>query len=151
VRLILADQRAPGESFRVQQIYSHPLLNELQRPGDPEVSRFAISKRIRKTIDENTSFSIDANDDCPIDRKMSLILGLMKATVQMSLAHGVTEWLAAMEPCLLRLLRRFGIYFKLLGPVVGFHGFPPPCYANFQKVLEAVHQQHYGLWEFVTE
>jgi N-acyl amino acid synthase of PEP-CTERM/exosortase system len=81
----------------------------------------------------------------------SIILGLMRALVQMSMDYGITDWLAVMEPSLLRLLARFGIDFTPLGPLVEYHGLRQPCHVNFDRLLEQIRQNHFYLWEFVTE
>jgi len=141
VRLILPDQSKPEESLPIQSICNHPLPIKLPSKSAAEVSRFTISKTIRRMVGEG----------CPKELKCSVILGLMRATVQMSREHGVTDWFAIMEPSLLRLLCRFGIYFMPIGPLVEYHGFRQPCHANLDALLENVRQEYYDLWRFVTE
>ncbi len=155
VRLVFPDQETPEKSFPIQQICSHPLLaDRLITSNAAEVSRFAISKRIRQMADEFVSPKIDRQGDCSVDRrnlKSSIALGLMKATLLMSFEHGITDWFAVMEPSLLRLLSRFSIYFKPIGSLVAYHGMRQPCHANVGRLLERVRQENFGLWEFVTE
>lgn len=141
VRLILPEPESHEASFPIQQVCSHPLPIKLPISGAAEISRFAISKKLRKLAD----------GDCPKNLKCSIILGLMKAIVQMSLKHGITDWLAVMEPSLLRLLCRFGIYFAPVGPLIGYHGVRQPCHANVDRMLERVRLENYDLWEFATE
>ena len=141
VRLILPEPESHETIFPIQQICSHPLPITLPMSGAAEISRFAISKKLRKLLDA----------DCPKDLKCSVVLGLMKAIVQMSLKYGITDWLAVMEASLLRLLRRFGIYFAPVGPLVEYHGARQPCHANVDRMLERVHQENFDLWEFATE
>jgi len=92
-----------------------------------------------------------ADESCPKDLKCSVTLGLMRAIVQMSMENGITDWFAVMEPSLLRLLCRFGIYFVPIGPLVEYHGLRQPCYSDLDTLLERVRQEHYDLWEFVME
>ena len=75
----------------------------------------------------------------------------MRAIVQMSLEYGITDWLAVMEPSLLRLLSRFGIDFAPLGPLVNYHGLRQPSHANVGRMLDQVYKERFDLWEFVTE
>lgn len=141
VRLILPDHEAPEASFPIQNICAQPLMRQIPVSSAAEVSRFAISKKIRKMTDQNY----------PKELRCAVVLGLMKATVQMSLRHGITDWFAAMEPPLLRLLRRFGIHFAPIGPIVQYHGSRQPCHVNVQALLDTVHHENYALWKFVTE
>lgn len=141
VRLILTDQDNPGASFPIQKICGHSLPSKLPMSGAAEISRFAISKKMRKMLDGN----------CPKDLKCFIALGLMRAIVQMSLEYGITHWFAIMEPSLLRLLGRFGIYFTPIGPLVDYHGVRQPCHSNAERLLERIGQEHFDLWEFLTE
>ena len=149
VRLILPDQNAPGESFPVQKMCNHPLLSEVASRA-AEVSRFAISKKLRKMVEG--CLDVEGNQYASGKYlKISLVLGLMKATLQMSFQYGIADWFAVMEPSLLRLLSRFGICFTPIGPLIEHHGFRQPCHANVSTLLERVRQEHFDLWEFVTE
>ncbi len=141
VRLILPDVKMPEASFPIQGICRYPLPILPPRASAAEISRFAISKKMREA----------ANGDCPKDLKCSVALGLMRAIVQRSSERGVTDWFAVMEPSLLRLLRRFSIYFTPVGPLVEHHGMRQPCHANADILLGKVRQENHGLWEFLTE
>jgi N-acyl amino acid synthase of PEP-CTERM/exosortase system len=141
VRLILPEPASLDASLPVQHVCSHPLPIPLPMSGVAEISRFAISKQMRKMADAVSSKNL----------KCSVVLGLMKAVVQMSFEYGITDWLAVMEPSLLRLLCRFGIYFAPIGPLVEYHGLRQPCHANVDRMLERVHEENFDLWEFVTE
>jgi N-acyl amino acid synthase of PEP-CTERM/exosortase system len=152
VRLVLPNKEDPEASFPIQQICNHPMLSRLA-PKSAEVSRFAISKKMKKLSEAYMPPAMDEEKDYPIDGKAikcSIMLGLMRATVQMSLANGITNWFAVMEPSLLRLLCRFGIYFTPIGPLVNYHGFRQPCYVNLSELLERARQEHFDLWEFAT-
>jgi N-acyl amino acid synthase of PEP-CTERM/exosortase system len=141
VRLILPDPAHHEASLPIQQVCNHPLPPCLPVSGVAEISRFAISKQMRKSADGGVSKNL----------KCSVVLGLMKAVVQTSFEYGITDWLAVMEPSLLRLLCRFGIYFAPIGPLIEYHGLRQPCHANVDRMLETVRQENFDLWEFVTE
>jgi N-acyl amino acid synthase of PEP-CTERM/exosortase system len=141
VRLILAEPESREASLPIQQICHHPLPIELPRSRAAEISRFAVSKKMRKMADGTL----------PKDMKCLVVVGLMRAIVQMCLEHGITDCFAVMEPSLLRLLCRFGMYFAPLGLPVEYHGVRQPCHANVAKMLDAIGQKHLDLWEFMTE
>ena len=81
----------------------------------------------------------------------NITLGLMNGIVRMSVEHGITEWFAVMEPTLLRLLARFGIYFSPIGPMVNYHGMRQPCYATIENLLGRVRKERIDVWEFITD
>jgi N-acyl amino acid synthase of PEP-CTERM/exosortase system len=141
VRLILPPTAFHEAKLPFQHVCKHPLPIDLSLSGAAEISRFAISKELRKMVEGYSSMNV----------KCSIVLGLMKAIVQTSLAYDIKDWLAVMEPALLRLLCRFGIYFAPIGPLIEYHGFRQPCHANVEEMMERVHQENYDLWEFVTE
>ena len=141
VRLILPDKANPNATLPIQQICSHPLPASLPLSSSAEISRFAISKKLKRMAD----------GEIPKELKCSIVLGLMRAIVQVSLEYGITDWLAVMEPSLLRLLSRFGIYFTPLGPLISYHGMRQPCHASVDSMLERTRHTHFDLWEFVTE
>lgn len=141
VRLILPDPDSPESSFPIQHICGDPLSVHCSPFKAAEISRFSISKKMRNV----------ALADCPKDMKCLVALGLMQAIVQMSTAHDITDWFAVMEPSLLRLLCRFGIYFTPIGPMVEYHGMRQPCHADSETLLDRVRKEHFSLWEFLME
>lgn len=152
VRLILPDQEAVEKSFPIQHVCNHPLLHRfrlLHKSRSAEISRFAISK----------DFCRRAADCHPLqesrdERKASmpnLTLGLMNGIVRMSAENGISDWFAVMEPTLLRLLSRFGIYFSPIGPMVNYHGMRQPCHAVMNNLLERVRKERPEVWEIITD
>jgi N-acyl amino acid synthase of PEP-CTERM/exosortase system len=140
-RLILADPRSLEASLPIQRICRHPLPIELPRSRAAEISRFAVSKKMRKMADETL----------PKEMKCLAVVGLMRAIVQMCLDHEITDCFAVMEPSLLRLLRHFGMYFAPIGSPVEYHGVRQPCHANVDRMLGTIRETHLDLWEFITE
>lgn len=51
-----------------------------------------------------------------------ITLGLIVATIQMSVKHGIAHWYALMQPSLLRLLAQFGVHFQPVGSLVSHRG-----------------------------
>jgi len=64
---------------------------------------------------------------------------------------GITHWVAVMEPTLLRLLRRSGIAFNLLGDPVEYHGLRQPCYAKIGDLLAGVYAKNREIWDLFTD
>ncbi len=155
VRLILPDKNASRESFPIGRICNHDWLSDPERMSTAaEVSRFAISKRQRRIAEDRRASAIVWREDCAVSRgelQGFIVMGLMRATAQMSFQYGITNWFALMEPALLRLLSRFGIYFTPIGPLVTYHGVRQPCHAKVDDLLGKVHDEFYELWEYVVE
>jgi len=147
-RLILPDWDSPQASLPIQLVTDRkqPLLRQ-----SAEVSRFAISKQYRKLLETQQD---SGNYDLQAQKRMlmpCITLGLIKGIVRMSVEHGITEWYAVMEPALLRLLSRFGIYFKPLGPLVEYHGMRQPCQVNLASLLERVRKDRPDVWDVITD
>lgn len=158
VRLILPAPK-PEQSFPIQGICKSPLLSDPKMfyvGKAAEISRFCISKGFRQQIRDSQSSGEEASDSqgSAIDKQLlmpCITLGLMKAIVQMSAENGVTDWFAVMEPSLLRLLTRFGIYFKPIGPLVDYHGKRQPCYQNVEQLLERIRIERKDVWDVITD
>ncbi|MDM7997757.1 MAG: PEP-CTERM/exosortase system-associated acyltransferase [Acidobacteriota bacterium] len=140
VRLILPTHQEEA-CLPIQRVCNCHLPENFCMSTAAEISRFAVSKEMRRA----------ASGDCPAELKCAVVLGLMKAIVQMSYEYGIEDWLAVMEPSLLRLLHRFGVHFTPIAPLVEYHGMRQPCRANIATLLDTVQEEHYDLWEFVTE
>lgn len=157
VRLVLADKDYLESSFPIQQVCRHPFFNDglfARMKTTAEISRFAVSRNCGILSPSDPSFPgrrrRKSTRDFP-STLPSLTLGLMKATLQMSRQHGVTDWLAVMEPSLLRLLERFGIHFQTFGPLVEYHGLRQPCHAFVDNLLERVQRERPEVWRYVTD
>lgn len=79
-----------------------------------------------------------------------ITLGLFAAIVRMSVEHNMTHWYAVMEPTLLRMLSRFRIRFRPIGPLVDYHGPRRPCLSTMDEILEGIHRKRPDLWEFIN-
>jgi len=79
-----------------------------------------------------------------------ITLGLIQGLVSMSDQNDVSHWAAAMEPTLLRLLTRLGVYFQHVGDTVQYHGKRQPCVANVQNMLNTVKQKRPDVWAVLT-
>jgi N-acyl amino acid synthase of PEP-CTERM/exosortase system len=151
VRLILPVAGDLEHSFPVQRVLdpdSSRAFNQLPLASTAEVSRFSISRQLRRSTDvsgnqEQTGF---VNNSGALMR-----LGLIQALVRMSLQHGITHWCAAMEPTLLRMLSAMAIRFRPVGPLVEYHGLRQPCYCVVADILDAVRRERPSFWAVLTD
>jgi N-acyl amino acid synthase of PEP-CTERM/exosortase system len=154
VRIILPDPQHLGKSFPVQKVCHHPMLQgpNLATTRSAEISRFAVSRQLnRRSADRHprlrpSDFTSSSQPSVP-----HIFLGLLNGVVRMSVEHGVDEWYAVMEPTLLRLLSRFGIYFTPIGPMVDYHGLRQPCHAHMDTLLDRVHKERPDVWDIMTD
>lgn len=157
VRLVLPDASKPEASFPMQDLCRHAWLARTLRRSfskTAEISRFAISKSARKppagTAGTAKGRVRQPDEKAGIARPF-IVLGLMRAIFRMSRAHGITEWLAVMEPSLLRHLARFAIYFQPVGPLVEYHGMRQPSQANLHILLARMRKERPDVWAYVTD
>jgi N-acyl amino acid synthase of PEP-CTERM/exosortase system len=119
-----------------------------------EVSRFAISKNLRRRVDdqigETTSVGSFSMGEDPRRVIPNASLGLIQATTAMMAKAGAKYLCAVMEPTLLRMLKRLGLHFTHLGPVVEYHGQRQPCYADWDVLLARVWLERPEIWELIT-
>lgn len=159
VRLVLPLQRDLDHSFALQHVCSHPLLRDRTRfpvERTAEISRFCISKEFRRRLGDGTcvageiseSVEMSADDERRILPHLSL--GLIETLVRMSVENGITHWCAVMEPTLLRLLKRLGIHFEPIGPLIEYHGRRQPCYIPLEVLLPRVRRERPDVWSVIT-
>ena len=118
-----------------------------------EISRFAVSKtflRRNKDAAKSTGGVEDGPKD-PLGLIPNISLGLMSSIVAMAAEAGITHLYAVMEPALLRLLQRLGIYFNDLGPKVNYHGTRQPCFADLDALLARTWMERREVWEVLTQ
>jgi N-acyl amino acid synthase of PEP-CTERM/exosortase system len=150
VRLILPLDHDPHDSFAVQRVLHSDVrsaFNKLPLHAMGEVSRFSISRHIRRRADSTdlTGQIAASGNSGPLMR-----LGLIQALIRMCIENGITHWCAAMEPTLLRMLAAMAIRFKPVGPLVDYHGRRQPCYCVVADVLNAVKRERPAFWSVLT-
>jgi N-acyl amino acid synthase of PEP-CTERM/exosortase system len=159
VRLVLPRAHDLDQSFALQRVCDHPLVNDRDRfPVEKmaEVSRFCISKEFRRRWSDGATVAGEIGDGAEMsaddERRIlpHLSLGLIETLVRMSLEHGITHWCAVMEPTLLRLLTRLGIHFDPIGPLIDYHGRRQPCYIPLEVLLPRVQRERPDVWDVIT-
>ncbi len=156
VRLVLPLADAPEQSFAIQRVCVDPIIADQRRfpiTMMGEVSRFCVSKAFRRRKGDNAyadpdEAAVPANDKRFIP---NMTLGLIESLVRTSVQQGVMWWCAVMEPSLLRLLARIGIYFEPIGTLVDYHGARQPCYQRLDLLLERVRKERREVWEVLTD
>ncbi len=160
VRLVLPDKRALDAPFPIEKHSGDvidPSNTRAVRPVLAEISRFCISKEFKRRMSEaNTVWGVPeggAGESSAAHKRMipHITMGLFAAVVQMSARNDMRYWYAVMEPALLRLLRRFGIHFQALGPMVDYHGLRQPCFASADEVLSNAYRVCRPGWDLATE
>ena len=132
-------------------------INGARREQIAEISRMAVSREFRRRLNEEKAISGISEPAYYADwetgkRALPYIsLGLFAAILQMSVKHDITHWMAVMEPTLLRLLKRFGVEFEHVGPVVDYHGRRCPVFAEAATLIEGIRKHRPDVWALVTE
>ena len=135
VRLVLMSSSAPEDSFPLQRACDASFLQCAPLPNTAEISRFAISKRLRMASVATQGLL-----------RLSLVRGLVLLSGQL----GLTHWCALMEPTLLRLLRATGMHFDACGPLVEHHGMRQPSFTSIEAFLDRLRRDQPTMWDFVT-
>ncbi len=164
VRIVMAGDSPEQAYFPMEDHCIHEMDQRAQeafagarRNQIAEISRMAVSREFRRRLNEDKSASGVSDLACYSDseygkRVMPYIsLGLFAAILQMSVKHGVTHWMAVMEPALLRLLKRFGVEFDHVGPVLEYHGRRRPAFTEVASMVERTRELRPDVWSLVTD
>jgi len=164
VRLVLPDIKNPFQSFPMQQMFSHKRMDNpehLQRSC--EVSRFCVSKNFRKREEDKDNLYTGVflhNHMSPLslfkkhDQRRVIPftpLGLMRAIYEMMIEHDIVWAYGVLEPTLIRLLKKLGIEFNILGPAVSFHGERYPLEMDPLGIWRSVKKKHPEIWKVLTK
>ncbi|MEP1214510.1 MAG: PEP-CTERM/exosortase system-associated acyltransferase [Marinobacter sp.] len=164
VRLVLAGDNPEQSDFPMEGAcfprMSQPaqdMIAAAPRQHMAEISRMAVSREFRRRLNEQESPTGVTDQTSYADaeggrRAMPYIsLGLFAAILRMSVKHNVTHWMAVMEPAQLRLLKRFGVEFDHVGPVMEYHGLRRPAFTNAASLINGILRRRPDVWELITE
>ena len=156
VRLIL-----PQEQSRGYEIPALTISEDLRELGEDvlprgrtaEISRFSVSKKFRQRHYDTHIPGIEENAGNPESQRVipHITLGLMTAIVRMSIEHNITHWAVVMEPALQRLLRKLGIRFTAIGPIIEYHGRRRTHYSDVDSLLNGIYEERPEIWNVITE
>src|SRR5215468_11473844 len=128
VRLVLADRGAADRPLPMQRRCAFSVMQNTPNTSMAEISRFAISRHVRRLVAERMRSSVASTDlQCKLSPKVGgmdplIPVWLMSAILRMSIENNVTHLCGIMEPALIRLLARLGIFFSPIGPLIEHHG-----------------------------
>lgn len=164
VRLVLAGDSPEQSDFPMEGPCFHKMSHQAQdtiaatpRQYIAEISRMAVSREFRRRLNEHESPTGVTDQTLYADaesgrRAMPYIsLGLFAAILRMSVKHNITHWMAVMEPAQLRLLKRFGVEFDHVGPVMEFHGLRRPAFTEAASLINGILRRRVDVWELITE
>lgn len=164
VRLVLAGDTPEQSDFPMEEPCIHRMSQQAQetiaatpRQHMAEISRMAVSREFRRRLNEQESTTGVTDQTSYADaeggrRAMPYIsLGLFAAILRMSVKHNVTHWMAVMEPAQLRLLKRFGVEFDHVGPVMEYHGLRRPAFTEAESLINGILRRRPDVWKLITE
>ena len=119
-----------------------------------EVSRLAVTRRLPFIIGRNLASGPrkarpwplvrngrphqEVAATLPAVRSQHVTMGLVALLFEQSWSHGVTHWAALLDPALQRFLRRVGIQFHPIGPVIDHRGPRQPVMASLEDLWSGV-------------
>ena len=56
-----------------------------------------------------------------------------------------------MEPAQLRLLKRFGVEFDHVGPVMAYHGRRRPAFTEAASLIDGIKKRRPDVWSLITD
>lgn len=127
--------------------------DSLPRDRTAEISRFAISKEFRKRREDTLIPALYENPGAAGDQRVipHITLGLMQAILQMSIENGMRHLAIVVEPALDRLIRKLGICFTPVGPLIDYHGRRRAHYRDIAGLLDEVYDRKPEIWEVLTD
>lgn len=157
-RLILPDVHHLEAKFPIEThcILERKINDPLMRIGLGEVSRFAISKDFKRSRGEHVPLAVNSEgwqqSDFLSERRVlpHITLGLIAGLLRMSRENNIEVWWAVMEPSLIRLLQRYGIFFNPIGPFVNYRGTRLPSEIYLEEMLFEMQRSCFNTWDFVT-
>ena len=153
IRLILAEGGSPVAPTPFHSLCQDRLAQrpELAESRTAEVSRLALSKCRCEGVSSLTANKRRSTDLADIHSSSCVALGLLRMAIEMAVANRVDYLCAVMEPSLLRMLARCGIYFQNLGSRIDYHGMRQPCSAHLITMLDGIEADRPDVWEVMTD
>jgi len=164
VRLVMAGDHPEEADFPMEAPCAHRMSHRAQeaiaharRDQIAEISRMAVSREFRKRLNEDKSVTGVSEQACYSDTENGkravpyITLGLFAAILEMSVEHGITHWMAVMEPAQLCLLKRFGVEFDHVGPVLEYHGLRRPAFTEAASLIDRIKKRRPDVWSLITD
>lgn len=158
VRVILPDAEAAGNELQfVHHCAVSDVYNRVPIMQSAEVSRFAVSRAFRRRMTDGVLPDVydPTMGHVPVDEMRRLVpyitIGLIRGMVEGAVEHRMTHLVTVMEPTLVRLLQRFGIYFDKVGPLIPLFGWRQPCARSLTDLMRGVETERPDVWEIVSD
>ena len=154
VRLVLAPPLDIAAPLPVEAAAGSALetkhLDGVNRRHLAEISRLILSKPFRHRHDDTksptpkTAFTDRAHVQLPL-------LGLLAATIQLTVDNRITHWLAGIEPPLMRLLVQLGIELIPIGPEISYGGIRRPYFGKVSDVMTQLKNKNPRVWDIICD
>jgi N-acyl amino acid synthase of PEP-CTERM/exosortase system len=168
IRLSLPDKDAPGQSFEMQKLCDHPLLQiESRVLNMAEISRFCMAPHFRRRPRDGHLLPAyyEQEDGGPEDAEGGVgfrrplfrrripyaPLGLMMASFETMLENGITNCITMMETRQFQTLKSLGLNWRVLGPRLPMHGMQQPLIFNIKAVLDNMREVNPPCWEILSD
>lgn len=162
VRILLANEQDPRQSFPLQGVCDHPLLgidSKVLRLA--EFSRLCMARRFRRRpLDGKILPAYYETETGDTAKGLSRFfrrhipyapLGLMRAAFETALEFNVPDVITAMDTTHLRTMKRIGFSYRVLGPRIDYHGGQQPIIFNIKHVLDNMAVENPECWEIVSD
>ena len=157
IRLILPDASAVDApalpASKVSADLAGMIPEMLPRATTAEISRFTISKDFRKRREDGLLPAVYEVSGRPGDQRVipHIALGLMQSVLRMSIENDITHLCMLIEPALDRLVRKLGLYFTPVGPIVQYHGRRRAYYCENIAMAADIYRRRPEIWNFVAD
>jgi len=146
VRLVLPRPEASDGKLPMYRLFERERPDTTLLPpamATAEISRFAISKELRRRLTDVASVAEHRQ------AVSGMALDLMAMAFRMRPLRRIEYLCAVMEPTLIRLLSRFGICWRAVGPSVDYHGLRQPCIARIDDMFATIAAERPDVWELM--
>lgn len=156
VRLILPARLDSPTELPFQRIcgYRDPIsLGQVPLHATGEISRFGMPRRVRQLLRSLTGLSLDTERHMRTADELGgglPMLMLIRGFLMLAAENGVSHLGALMEPALLRLVARLGIFFDPVGPPVDYRGLRQPSFVAIADMLGRVDSLRPDVWQAIT-
>lgn len=157
VRMVMPIKGETARSFPIQNVCDlEGLATPQQVRKAAEISRFCISREMRKRVTDVSMYSEPHIPDAEDANNMHRIihhasLGLIHGVGEVMLEHGIETSYLLCEPVLRRILGRLGVCSDPVGPQVEYHGLRVPVTVTMTDVFNNLWENHRDIWEIITD
>jgi len=152
-RMVLPHEDDLANSFPVQTVSSHPIVQDLDVAAHAtEFSRLAISRERLKRCHVGSSRS-NSKISQMLAKQLTpyLSVGLIGGIFEIAAENGYPIVLAIMEPFMVRNLGKIGLDLPFVDSPVEYHGLRHPCaIPSLHDTCAAMKKQDRAAWEIVT-